>query len=867
MRAPNDVQRRWTKVARGVVRAIISGPRSRAWPALVRTRSGALLAAVVLAGGSVPRAPFHVAPPSHTRAPIARLSAEANDQRLPAGRIVDGELRVELDVVEFTWLPRGPRGPSAVAAGFAEHGHTPQMPGPLFRMRAGTPVRVSVRNTLDKPVELSGLSDRTRGDTAVNGLAAFRNRERLVLAPGEARDVRFTPTSAVTSFYYAHVVQPHGQPVPPEPDAGLVGAFVVDPAGTLPLPDERIFVITMGFGPTVNGLSWPYTERLRYTQGDTVRWRVINPTSDYHPMHLHGFYFTVDERGDAQTDTVIRAPRPLEVTEGMRPFSTMRLSWTAERAGNWLFHCHLLLHSQDPRPDSATMASTDEMTMDHSMAGLIMGITVAPRVARATAVPTSVRRLDLWTGTRPGVFGDAVGYGFVLQRGASRPAPDSIIVPGSPLVLRRDEPTRIVVHNRLPFALAVHWHGMELQSYYDGVAHWSGAPGGTRAPIAAGDSISVYITPPRAGTFMYHTHGEAGAELAQGLYGTLVVLEKGHTLNAATDRLFVLASRGATIDADVAINGRGLAPAEHFEAGTTYRLRFTHISMNDVKKVRLLKDGRPVLWRPLARDGATLPDARRAPAEATQRIDVGETFDFEWTPMVPGVYVLEVATDYLIRPSRVLQRVAFGVGPVPAAVLRVTTTGTSLPVADLTSGSLVKLSGAYVATGGGASGEVLGVWSVPMGLAMSRTVADVESPPTFLIPLADGTFVPGTNDDGLMKETLPAVRYRIDATTLSIGTGATARSFTRLASLKLADASLARFAGRYDGGLTLELKDGVLASSFPGGPPVPLTPISPSRFIANFGGTFVVEFASKDGKVVSVGIAGGGLTFARLPDK
>jgi hypothetical protein len=210
--------------------------------------------------------------------------------------------------------------------------------------------------------------------------------------------------------------------------------------------------------------------------------------------------------------------------------------------------------------------------------------------------------------------------------------------------------------------------------------------------------------------------------------------------------------------------------------------------------------------------------------------------------------------------------VAFGVGPVPAAVLRVAATGTALAVADLTSGSLVKLSGAYMATGGGASGDVVGIWSVPMGLAMSRTVAGVESPATFLIPLADGTFVPGTSDNGLVKETLPAVSYRIDATTLSMGTGATARSFTRLASLKLTDMALARFAGRYADGLTVELKDGVLMSSFPGGPALPLTPISPSRFLTDFGGTIVIEFASKDGKVVSVGIAGG-LTLARLPDK
>ncbi|MEO5580585.1 MAG: multicopper oxidase domain-containing protein [Gemmatimonadaceae bacterium] len=55
----------------------------------------------------------------------------------------------------------------------------------------------------------------------------------------------------------------------------------------------------------------------------------------YHPMHLHGFYFTVNARGDAQADTVMQGSRPLLVTEGMRGFSSVRLLWTADRFDLW----------------------------------------------------------------------------------------------------------------------------------------------------------------------------------------------------------------------------------------------------------------------------------------------------------------------------------------------------------------------------------------------------------------------------------------------------------------------------------------------------------------------------------------------------
>ena len=59
--------------------------------------------------------------------------------------------------------------------------------------------------------------------------------------------------------------------------------------------------------------------------------------------------------------------------------------------------------------------------------------------------------------------------------------PDSVEIPGSPLVLTRGELTYITIVNRLSAATAVHWHGMELPSYYDGVTGLSGNAAG-RAP-------------------------------------------------------------------------------------------------------------------------------------------------------------------------------------------------------------------------------------------------------------------------------------------------------------------------------------------------------------------------------------------------
>jgi manganese oxidase len=848
----------------------------------MQTQLGVFLAAAMLAAIAVPRA---------TSPNRLALHADANDQRTPAGRVIGGELRVELDVVDINWSPRGPHGPLVPAVGFAERGHAPQVPGPLLRMRAGIPVRVSVRNTLARAVRVRGLSDRVTGDTAVDGVPGFTRQAALRLAPGEEREVRFTPTRSVTSFYFARQL-PAGTDTLPEDrytspgigstEGGLLGAFVVDAADAVPPASERVFVLTSYASPSepgtpawrvsMNGLSWPHTERLSYDQGDTVRWRVINASGVYHPMHLHGFYFAVGSRGDAQADTTIHGPPPLEVTEGMREFSTMQMSWVADRAGNWLFHCHLIRHSSDAqryRAESTSVASTDDMSADHGMGGLILGITVRPRTVIATTPPANARRLDLWTGLRPRVLDDSAGYGFVLQRGNRPPAPDSIVVPGSPLILQRGEPTRIVVHNRLPIPLGVHWHGVELASYYDGVGHWSGQPGNTRGPIPPADTMSVFITPPRSGTFMYHTHGELGAELAQGLYGTLIVLDHGHELDPESDRLFVLASRGATLEADAVINGRGISPAQHFTAGKTYRLRFTHISLDDVKSVRLLLNDKPVTWRPLAKDGATLPAANRVESEAKQRMDVGETYDFEWTPAARGVYVLEVATDYY--PARagntVLQRVAFGVGPVAEADLRVAATGTSLALADLSSTALAKPAGVYVSSTTAPSPNVVSVWQDSAGLSMSRTAAGVESSATCLIPLADGSFVPGTCGNGLVKETAPLEHFRFDPSRVTTGSGKSAQMFRRVPALQLPDSALARFAGQYDFGFVVAVRGGGLLLTRPSvrAGETPLTAVSPSRFVGTtgpFASTF--EFTFKDAKVAALNAPVFGFTAKRV---
>ena len=96
-------------------------------------------------------------------------------------------------------------------------------------------------------------------------------------------------------------------------------------------------------------------------------------------------------------------------------------------------------------------------------------------------------------------------FRYVLdENGKSIAEPGDI---GPPIVLTRGVPVAIDVVNHLKEATAVHWHGIELQdSYYDGVSGYSGAGARLAPMIDPGQTFEVRMTPPRAGTFIYHTH-------------------------------------------------------------------------------------------------------------------------------------------------------------------------------------------------------------------------------------------------------------------------------------------------------------------------------------------------------------------------
>lgn len=606
-----------------------------------------VLALSVIIGGYAPSA---VAEAPGT----ARIAI--NDNRKPAGSFNRGVLTVRLEIGEGDWHPDADRDPGTRVLAFGVEGGALQIPGPIIRVLEGTEIHAYVKNPLEKePLILHGFYTRTPGMSAAP--AAIR------IEPGQVGDVRFPAGAPGTYFYWAATTDvPLGQRL--ARDTQLSGAFVVEPRGRPPR-EERVFVIGTWLNPAaanniaglaavnrmvMNGKSWPHTERLTYTVGDPVHIRVINTGSAVHPMHLHGFYFNVDSRGDEMNDAIFPAGGSphLVNTERLAGGRTFSLAWTPTRPGNWLFHCHDTAHIRPVQPLDGSAAAAPHHVGNHAlemMAGPVIGITVTEKIGSAIATAAVPRRkLRLTAKVDTGGTPEEPAYGFALEEGGKATPAAPPYLPSPTIVLKRGEPVSITVVNELPEATGIHWHGIELDSYYDGVAGFAGM--GTRiAPaIQPGATFDARFTPPRSGTFIYHTHVDEMRQQKAGLNGALLVVDDPATYDPSHDIVLLVSVPRLDANRDVVyLNGSSTPAALDLKAGEKYRLRFINIHVFRPSMImRLLRADTALTWRAIAKDGMDLPADQARIVPSLVQMGNGETYDFEFTPDATGDIRLDI---------------------------------------------------------------------------------------------------------------------------------------------------------------------------------------------------------------------------------
>jgi FtsP/CotA-like multicopper oxidase with cupredoxin domain len=594
----------------------------------------------------------------------------ANDNRSRAGGLHDGVLTMRLELGEGQWHPESEDGEALTVYALGEAGQPLQIPGPLIRVSQGTEVQAIVHNALPVPATVHGLHERPGNEN-----------DGFLLQPGATREVRFNAGAPGSYYYWATTT---GSPIERRTpiETQLAGAFIIDPPGAV--VTDRVFVISVWykgvrFTPnieevaTINGKSWPYTERFTFQVGETVRWRWLNPSIFEHAMHLHGFYYHLDSVGDGEHHQAFsEAQRPPVVTKLVESGETFDMTWVPERAGRWLFHCHMLVHMLLParrmtseqseqgdgtlpssRPASANRPAAayehphGEEADRAGMAGLVLGITVVgEKEGSNSTVWRPERKLQLTINERED--GGRPLYALQVRDLAQPPSPSpqraTPLLIGPPIVLTRGQPIEIEVVNRSKQPTAIHWHGIELESYYDGVAGWTGTTQQTTPAIQPGESFVARMAPPRAGTFIYHTHWHDRAQLENGIYGPLIVLPPGQEFDPSSDKTFLF-SLGVfePFGPMLLINGRPQPLALQLATGTKYRFRLINIAPDQARmRASLRRAGTPVQWRIIAKDGTDLPPSAATMQAAELAVTVGETYDFEYEASAPQELALEV---------------------------------------------------------------------------------------------------------------------------------------------------------------------------------------------------------------------------------
>ena len=218
------------------------------------------------------------------------------------------------------------------------------------------------------------------------------------------------------------------------------------------------------------------------------------------------------------------------------------------------------------------------------------------------------RRLEMRVGNRQTA---ARFYEISLKDQASGKETRSAGLVGPTLVVTQGQKTEIVINNALREPTSIHWLGIELESYYDGVPGLGGI-GDKKAPAV-----------------------EPGKKLRReddSAAGRLVHVSHALARRSAVDR------RRAWGDDRAAT--RPALRSRHS--------RFMNITPTmDNMRVSLRGTAGPVEWRLLAKDAADVKSP--APQKADQHIAVGETFDFAYRAAVAGELARVVGQSGAIR--------------------------------------------------------------------------------------------------------------------------------------------------------------------------------------------------------------------------
>jgi len=105
-------------------------------------------------------------------------------------------------------------------------------------------------------------------------------------------------------------------------------------------------------------------------------------------------------------------------------------------------------------------------------------------------------------------------------------------IPGPTLTFIEGDIAEINVTNNMEVETSVHWHGLILPNFQDGVPYL------TTPPIMPGKTFTYRFPLTHSGTYWYHSH--TGLQEQRGVYGSIIIKPKKQKLKYDRDLVLVL---------------------------------------------------------------------------------------------------------------------------------------------------------------------------------------------------------------------------------------------------------------------------------------------------------------------------------------
>jgi manganese oxidase len=232
-----------------------------------------------------------------------------------------------------------------IVKGWAYNG---QIPGPQLRANVGDKIRIRLKNEL--PESTSMHLHGVRVPNAMDGVDPYT---QPAIKPGETFDYEFTATEVSVGMYHSH----HNAQV--QIPNGLAGSILIGDWKTSTMKaagnrltdsngkveQEVVMVLNDAgtIGLSLNGKSFPATAPYTMKLGETMLVHYYNEGFMSHPMHMHQPHGLVVARDGVMLESPFFAD-----TINVAPGERWSVLYTAQDAGVWAWHCHILTHAETP---------------------------------------------------------------------------------------------------------------------------------------------------------------------------------------------------------------------------------------------------------------------------------------------------------------------------------------------------------------------------------------------------------------------------------------------------------------------------------------------------------------------------------------